>query len=82
MSERLGQPFVIENRAGAGTNIATDVVVRAARDGYTLLLVNPANVINATLYQKLNFNFISDIALVASIARTPNVLLVNPFGPS
>ncbi len=67
LSERLGQQFVIENRTGAGTNIATEAVARSAPDGYTLLLVTPANVINATLYDKLNFNFIRDIAPVASI---------------
>ena len=69
LSERLGQPFVIENRPGAGTNIATEAVVRAPPDGYTLLLVSPANAINATLYEKLNFNFIRDIAPVAGIIR-------------
>src|SRR5215813_13856262 len=62
LSERLGQPFVIENRPGAGTNIATEAVVNAPADGYTLLLANLANAINATLYEKLNFNFIRDIA--------------------
>ena len=65
LSERLGQPFVIENRPGAGSNIATEAVVRAPPDGYTLLMVSPANAINATLYDKLNFNFIRDIAPVA-----------------
>src|SRR5262245_28455922 len=67
LSERLGQPFVIENRPGAGTNIATEAVVRAPPDGYTLLLIGSTNAINATFYQKLNFNFISDIAPVSSI---------------
>ena len=72
LSERLGQPFVIENRPGAGSNIATEAVVRAPADGYTLLLVGPPNAINATLYDKLNFNFIRDIAPVASIIRVPS----------
>ena len=67
LSERLGQQFIIENRPGAGSNIGTEVVVRAPADGYTLLLVGSANAINATLYDKLNFNFIRDIAPVASI---------------
>jgi tripartite-type tricarboxylate transporter receptor subunit TctC len=70
LSERLGQPFVIENRPGAGTNAATEAVVRSAPDGYTLLAVSPANAINATLYEKLNFNFIGDIAPVASSNST------------
>src|SRR5262245_39165499 len=81
LSERLGQQFVIENRPGAGTNIATEAVVRSAPDGYTLLAVSPANAINATLYEKLNFDFIRDIAPVASVMRTPNVMLVNPAVP-
>ena len=70
LSERLGQQYVIENRPGAGGNIATEAVVNAPADGYTLLLVAPANTINATLYDKLNFNFIRDIAPVASIMRS------------
>jgi tripartite-type tricarboxylate transporter receptor subunit TctC len=78
LSERLGQPFVIENRPGAGTNIATEMVVRAPPDGYTLLFVGPASAINATLYERLNFNFIRDIALVASIATNPLVMEVHP----
>ena len=82
LSERLGQQFIIENRPGAGTNIATETVVRAPADGYTLLLVNPANAINATLYDKLNFNFIRDIAPVAGIMRVPNVMEVNPSVPA
>jgi tripartite-type tricarboxylate transporter receptor subunit TctC len=81
LSERLGQPFVIENRPGAGTNLATEAAVRAAADGYTLFLVAPANAINATLYDKLNYNFIRDIAPVAGIIRFPNVVVVNPSVP-
>jgi tripartite-type tricarboxylate transporter receptor subunit TctC len=82
LSERLGQQFVIENRPGAGGNIATEAVVRALPDGYTLLLVTAANAINATLYKKLNFNFIRDIAPVASIMRYPYVMVVNPSVPA
>ena len=82
LSERLGQPFVTENRPGAGTNIATEAVVRSAPDGHTLLLVTPANAINATLYEKLNFDFIRDIAPVASIMRAPLVMVVNPSFPA
>jgi tripartite-type tricarboxylate transporter receptor subunit TctC len=82
LSERLGQPFVIENRPGAGGNIGTEAVVRAPPDGYTLLLVAPANVVNATLYDKLNFNFIRDIMPVAGIIRVPNVVVVNPSVPA
>jgi tripartite-type tricarboxylate transporter receptor subunit TctC len=82
LSERLGQSFVIENRPGAGTNIATEMVVRAPADGYTLLLVGAYNAINATLYEKLNFNFIRDIAPVASIGRVPLVMVVNPSVPA
>jgi tripartite-type tricarboxylate transporter receptor subunit TctC len=82
LSERLGQQFVIENRPGAAGNIGTNAVVRAAPDGYTLLLVAPTNAINATLYENLNFNFIRDIAPVASIIRSPNVMLVHPSIPA
>jgi tripartite-type tricarboxylate transporter receptor subunit TctC len=82
LSDRLGQQFVIENRPGAATNIATEVVVRAPADGYTLLQVSAAHTINATLYQKLNFNFIRDIAPVASIVRLPLVMLVHPSVPA
>src|SRR5437899_988724 len=78
LSERLGQPFVIENRTGAATNIATEAVVRAPPNGYTLLLVVPANAISATLYDNLNFNFIRDITPVASLLRVPFVIVVNP----
>ena len=82
LSERLGQQFVIENRPGAGSNIATEAVVRAPADGYTLLLVTSANVINATLYDKLNYNFIRDIAPVASIDRVAIVMEVHPSVPT
>jgi tripartite-type tricarboxylate transporter receptor subunit TctC len=81
LSERLGQQFVVENRPGAGSNIATEAVVNAPADGHTLLLVAPANTINATLYEKLNFNFIRDIAPVASIMRSFYVMEVNPSVP-
>jgi tripartite-type tricarboxylate transporter receptor subunit TctC len=81
LSARLGQPIVVENRPGAGNNIATEAVVNAPADGYTLLLVNAANMINATLYEKLNFNFIRDIAPVASILRVPLVMEVNASIP-
>ena len=81
LSERLGQTVVIENRPGAGTNLATEAVVRAPADGYTLLLVAPANAINATLFEKLNHNYLRDIAPVAGINRFPNVMEVNPSVP-
>ena len=82
LSERFGQPFVIENRPGAGGNIATEAVVRAPPDGYTLLMVSIPHAINAALYDKLNFNFIRDIAPVASIMRAPGVMVVNPSVPA
>jgi tripartite-type tricarboxylate transporter receptor subunit TctC len=81
LTERLGQTVVIENRPGAGTNLATEAVVRAPADGYTLLLVAPANAINATLFEKLNHNYLRDIAPVAGINRFPNVMEVNPSVP-
>jgi tripartite-type tricarboxylate transporter receptor subunit TctC len=82
LSERLGQQFVIENRPGAGTNIGTESVVHAPADGYTLLLISPPAAINATLYEKLNFNFIRDIAPVAGVIRAPFVMQVNPSLPT
>jgi tripartite-type tricarboxylate transporter receptor subunit TctC len=82
LSERLGQPFIIESRPGAASNIATEAVVRAPPDGYTLLLVTAANAINATSYEKLNFNFLRDIAPIASIIRLPFVMVVNPSVPA
>jgi tripartite-type tricarboxylate transporter receptor subunit TctC len=82
LSERLGQQFVIDNRPGAGNNIGTEVVVNSAPDGYTILLANPANGINATLYKKLPFNFLRDIAPVAGITRVPNVMETNPNFPA
>ena len=82
LSERLGQPFVMENRPGAGTNIGTEAVVHAPADGYTLLFVTPANAINATLYDKLNFNFIRDIIPVSGIMRVPNMMEVHPSFPA
>jgi tripartite-type tricarboxylate transporter receptor subunit TctC len=81
-SERLGQPFVIENRPGAATNMAAEAVVHAAPDGYTLLLVGQPNAINATLYEALSFNFINDIAPVAGLMTVPNVMVVNPSFPA
>ena len=82
LTEKLGQPFVIENKPGAGNNLGTESVVNAPPDGYTMLLVNPANGINATLYKNLNFNLIRDIAPVAGIVRTPNVMEVTPSFPA
>jgi tripartite-type tricarboxylate transporter receptor subunit TctC len=81
LSERLGQQFVVENRPGAGNNIATEAVINSPPDGYTLLLVNPANGINATLYPKLKFNFLNDIVPVAGLMRVPNVMEVHPSVP-
>ena len=82
LSERLGEQFVVENRPGAGTNIATEAVVHALPDGYTVLLVSAANFINATLYEKLPFNFIRDIAPVVALTREPNVMVVHPSVPA
>ena len=82
LSERLGAQFIVENRPGAGSNLATEGVVRAPADGYTLLLVGPPAAINATLYDKLNFNFIGDVAPIAGIVRMPEVMVVNPSVPA
>lgn len=82
LSERLGEPFIVEDRSGAGSNIATEVVVRAPPDGHTLLLITAANAINATLYEKLNFNFLRDIAPIAGLLRVPLVMVVNPSLPT
>jgi len=82
LSERLGQPFIIENRVGAGGNVGTEIVVRSAPDGYTLLMVNGANAISSTLYEKLNFNFIRDIAPVATISSNTLVMVVHPSAPA
>ena len=82
LSEKLGQQFIVENKPGAGNNIGTEAVIHSPPDGYTVLLVNPANGINASLYKKLPFNFVRDIAPVAGIARVPNVMEVNPSVPA
>ena len=82
LSRRLGQQFIVENRPGAGNNLATDFVAKAAPDGYTLILVNPANAINASLYQHLNFVFLRDIDPVGGFIRVPNVMEVNPEVPA
>jgi tripartite-type tricarboxylate transporter receptor subunit TctC len=82
LSERLGQPIVVENRAGAATNLAAEAVVRAAPDGHTLLWITAANTINASLYEKLSFNFIRDIVPVASVVRGPGVVEINPSLPA
>jgi len=82
LSERLRQPFIIDNRPGAGSNLGTDAVVHAPPDGYTLLLVGPPSAINATLYDKLSFDFARDIAPVAGIIRVPNVMAVHPSVPA
>src|SRR5262245_26396741 len=82
LSERLGQPFIIDNRPGAASNIGTEAVVRAPADGHTLLMIAPSSVINATLYEKLNFNVVRDIAPVATITRQSQVMVVNPSFPA
>jgi tripartite-type tricarboxylate transporter receptor subunit TctC len=82
LSQRLGQQFVVDNRPGAGTNIATEAAVQSAPDGYTLLLVTGSNAINATLYENLNFNFLRDMAPVSGVIRVPNVMVVNPQVPA
>src|SRR5437588_10109646 len=82
LSERLGQPFIIENRPGAGSNIATEAVVNAPSDGYTLLMVSAAHAINVTLYEKIHYNLVRDIAPVAAVAHIPNVMEVNPSFPA
>jgi tripartite-type tricarboxylate transporter receptor subunit TctC len=82
LSERLGQHFIIENKHGAGNNIGTEAMINSPPDGYTVLLTNPANAINATLYQRLSFNFMRDTAPVAGFMRVPNVMEVNPEVPA
>jgi tripartite-type tricarboxylate transporter receptor subunit TctC len=81
LSDRLGQPFIIENRPGAGSNIGTEAVIGSAPDGYTLLLAVTTNAINATLYEKIRFNFVQDVAAVAAIVRQPFVMVINPLIP-
>ena len=82
LTERLGQPFIVENRPGAGSNMGAQSVVRAPADGYTLLVVTTTNAINATLYNKLDFNLVQDIAPVAGLIRVPNVMVINPSVPA
>src|SRR5919201_5428156 len=82
LSERLGQQFIIDNRPGGGSNIGTEAVLRASPDGYTLLMAGTYNAINATLYDKLNFNFIRDVTAVAGIVRVPSVMVVHPSFPA
>jgi tripartite-type tricarboxylate transporter receptor subunit TctC len=82
LTERLGQPFIIENRPGAGSNTAAEAIVRAPADGYTLLLVGATNAINATLYEKLSFNFLRDIAPIGGLIRAPYIIVVNPSVPA
>ena len=82
LSEHVGQQVIIENRPGAGNNIGTEAVINAPPDGYTVLLVNPANGINTSLYKKLNFNFVRDVAPVAGLTRVPNVMEINPDIPA
>lgn len=82
LADRLGQQFIVENRPGAGNNLATEAAINSPPDGYTLFLINPANAINATLYQNLKFNFLQDIAPVAGFIRVPNVMEVNPSVPA
>ena len=82
LSQHLGQSFFVENRTGAGSNIATEAVVNAPPDGYTLLLVSPPNFVNATLYERLNYNFLRDIVPVAALVRVPNVMEVHPSVPA
>src|SRR5882672_739876 len=82
LSERLGQPFIIENRPGAGSNLATEAVARAAADGHTLLMIGPTQIMNIALYDKLNFDFLRDIAPVGGITLAPLVMVVNPSFPA